>query len=304
MVDPPPPPGLDANSASSAGATFRVPDQRRRPATRPNSPASTTTHFPSFGARWYSGHLGQFLSPDPLWYVDAYDLYGYVGFDPVNYWDPSGLHAASLGDATSRFEEEPDQTSSIIPVFFPPIVSGTSSPCIQSDIDCKEPASAALDFMPGVGEAKSFVELGTGRDLVTGEDVSRFVALLGMVPILGNLKGLKVLGNLRGGKGLDIDDLSAAARAPDKGDYTKAGRSLQKHGARDGNPYPEPTGNPEAVNQQGQAIVDEILTNPNSTIQADSSHPRFGDIVEVREPSGRGIRYSQDGEFLHFLDPN
>ncbi|WP_168210686.1 polymorphic toxin-type HINT domain-containing protein [Persicimonas caeni] len=41
--------------------------------------------------RWYSAKLGQFISPDPAGYVDAYNLYAYAGFDPINYWDPWGL---------------------------------------------------------------------------------------------------------------------------------------------------------------------------------------------------------------------
>ena len=36
---------------------------------------------------------GRFLSPDPLGYVDSYDLYGYAAFDPINRWDPFGLES-------------------------------------------------------------------------------------------------------------------------------------------------------------------------------------------------------------------
>jgi RHS repeat-associated protein len=41
--------------------------------------------------RWYSAELGQFLSQDPLGYVDSFNPYAYVGFDPINGWDPFGL---------------------------------------------------------------------------------------------------------------------------------------------------------------------------------------------------------------------
>lgn len=41
--------------------------------------------------RWYSPELRQFLSPDPAGYVDSYNPYAYVAFDPINAWDPYGL---------------------------------------------------------------------------------------------------------------------------------------------------------------------------------------------------------------------
>ncbi len=52
---------------------------------------SSSTGLYRFGARWYSPRVGQFISPDPLWYVDSFDLYAYAAFDPINRWDPSGL---------------------------------------------------------------------------------------------------------------------------------------------------------------------------------------------------------------------
>ena len=58
---------------------------------------STYTGLHRFGQRRYASQVGQFLRTDPLWYVDSPDMYGYVGFDPINRWDPTGLAAESLG---------------------------------------------------------------------------------------------------------------------------------------------------------------------------------------------------------------
>ena len=42
----------------------------------------------------YSPTLGRFLQTDPIGYGDGMHLYGYVGGDPVNFIDSSGLATA------------------------------------------------------------------------------------------------------------------------------------------------------------------------------------------------------------------
>ena len=46
-----------------------------------------------YKARFYSPSLGRFLQPDPIGYADDLNLYAYVGNNPVNFTDPSGLVA-------------------------------------------------------------------------------------------------------------------------------------------------------------------------------------------------------------------
>jgi RHS repeat-associated protein len=49
-----------------------------------------------YKARCYSPSLGRFLQTDPIGTADDLNLYAYVGNNPVNFSDPTGLAAADL----------------------------------------------------------------------------------------------------------------------------------------------------------------------------------------------------------------
>jgi filamentous hemagglutinin len=99
--------------------------------------------------------------------------------------------------------------------------------------------------------------------------------------------------------GKNINDLSDAAKVPDSsdksGELSAAGRALQKHGGRDNSAFPFAKGNPAAINDQGHQIVHSILNDPGSTVTQRSTG-RFGDVIDITAPDGRGVRYSTDGK--------
>ena len=99
-----------------------------------------------------------------------------------------------------------------------------------------------------------------------------------------------------------VEDWALAAAEPDRGGLTRAGRALHKHGSRLGSVYPEPRGNPAAMNRVAQAIVVGILNDPSATFVRDS-HRLFGKFIDIVVQDGRGLRYHHDGRFMGFLEP-
>ncbi|MBA4307326.1 MAG: hypothetical protein C0429_11370 [Sphingopyxis sp.] len=59
-----------------------------------------------YKARFYSPTLGRFLQADPIGYNDGINWYNYVGGDPVNKADPSGLCAPPATPACVVIAEE------------------------------------------------------------------------------------------------------------------------------------------------------------------------------------------------------
>ena len=121
-------------------------------------------------ARWYHPNLGTFTSRDPFAGFDTqpYSLhpYQYAYSNPVLWTDPSGRCVGWIWD---------DPTCEFI---------GWDR-VQEGDLNWEEGrpwGGAALDFIPVVGDVKGLIEVFTGCDLVTGEDLGhwRWAGLLFM----------------------------------------------------------------------------------------------------------------------------
>jgi RHS repeat-associated protein len=80
---------------------------------------SAETGLVRMGARWYDPKFGQFLSMDPLWFVDGTNRYEYAGGDPINRFDPSGLSTRSTASRLPK-----------VPAGKPVLPGGTRRPTV------------------------------------------------------------------------------------------------------------------------------------------------------------------------------
>ncbi|HEU0217900.1 MAG TPA: RHS repeat-associated core domain-containing protein [Stellaceae bacterium] len=79
--------------------TYRYTARRFDPETAGSAPQPSGLYY--YRARVYSPTWGRFLQPDPLGYAGGSNLYAYVGNDPLNRTDPSGLCDNPQGCRTS-----------------------------------------------------------------------------------------------------------------------------------------------------------------------------------------------------------
>jgi RHS repeat-associated protein len=62
-------------------------------------------HLYYYKARMYDPQNGRFLQTDPVGYQSDINLYAYVGNDPINGWDPSGMDGTDLTGITVTPED-------------------------------------------------------------------------------------------------------------------------------------------------------------------------------------------------------
>jgi RHS repeat-associated protein len=97
----------------------------------------------------------------------------------------------------------------------------------------------------------------------------------------------------------DLDKLSELGKSPAKNGFSKAGRALQKHSNGPGRSgiFDAIAQSPKLLNPQGEAALDDILTDPEGTTVVGDN------VIDIFGAAGRGARFRADlSEFMGFLE--
>jgi RHS repeat-associated protein len=121
-----------------------------------------------YNARYYSPYLNRFISPDTIvpepTSSGGFNRYRYTRNNPLRYTDPSG-HCEPEEDCIELVNE-----------WSLGFYSHTAEEALPV-------AATIVDFIPYAGDAKGVIEVFTGKDIISGEDLGnwRYLGLLGLV---------------------------------------------------------------------------------------------------------------------------
>jgi hypothetical protein len=204
----------------------------------------------------------------------------------------AGVAHKALDEVTELVKVVPqlcEEVKELVTKFFPEGLqlpnSGDEGSPIENYEDLVAKGHKAIDSIFSTDQAELF-----SAEAKKNGSINNFS--IAMIPFPGVFSG----GNF------NIKKLSDAGKVIDRGDFTKAGRNLMKHGYREGSIFPKPLGNPAQVNAHGQRVLDSILNHPEKQLFT-AEFARYGKVVDVYAPGLGGARYSANGEFIGFLEP-
>ncbi|HAG75476.1 MAG TPA: Rhs family protein [Thauera sp.] len=216
-----------------------------------------------YKARFYSPALGRFLQTDPIGTADDLNLYAYVGNNPVNFSDPTGLAAEDLKLFAGKVGGSIDN-------WWDRSVAGFQSATLGDTI---EKSIQGLNPAMGAGVAG----IGLGVTKLSG------LAARG----LGNQNPL----------------YKAAVQQFKGTDLSSAGRALTKHPELIGqtkDTLRQTLRTDGAINDAAHGALRDIMRNGVTTTP---TLGRYGTVTQVQVPGGFGARWSSDGSFIGFINP-
>ena len=157
------------------------------------------TGFYNLGARYYEPNGGRFLSADPMGHAASISLYDYANGDPVNFADPDGRIGKAIGGALGFKSSNYSSGVTYRPPSYGTIPNSFSG---STGMTSGQLLSMTLNMIPIVGTVKSFIELSSGNDLITGAQISTsqsaFNVLASAIPFAAGAVGRLGTQSLRG----------------------------------------------------------------------------------------------------------
>jgi hypothetical protein len=181
-------------------------------------------------------------------------------------------------EANTSFDASPENAKEIAPDFAAQQLKKTMElimVSIEENMEKPELKSAEFITPGGTGKTVSRIDAVASRVLGLTTRTTTGIGTAAIGEALTNT-GSSLSSNFDFDRGdLPIDRLIEAGKEPDRKELTKAGRALAKHGNRPDSIFSKPTGTPAQINQQGQAILEQILNHPEKCISY-HTHPELG----------------------------
>ncbi len=237
----------------------------------------------------------QFLSVDPMVAMTG-QPYAFTSDNPANGADPLGL----CGGGHSEWYDTFNPFSQNNPVY----QWACNDPAGAEQVMKWNPAYIAINGYYNEAQAAEhgcslLTQIYYGDQAVLGVDSLELTALGG-----GGLAG-RLFGGAEGAigsaaeGGASLEELAASGAELDPADaggqLTRAGRAY----AKASEVFGSTSGGPAAINEAGQNVLEEILTNPNSTIET-MQGGRFAGGLKIVSPDGVGAVYSPGGTLEYF----